>query len=102
MYKTMAIVSLSILLVFAIFIIHLEQPQPIPTGLNTILNIKPTEAKPLLKYLKSNEKIQFKILKDECIINNNINKKLPTIDNLLISNKNKTANCKEILSFSKK
>ncbi len=107
-FKNALIVVLSVLLVLAVGFIYVSQPRPVSTGLNAILNINPPEAKPLLKYLKSNEKVQFKILKDECIINNN-KAGLPPLsagvkynpDYFIKSSKNSKANCKEILKLSK-
>lgn len=102
MWKNTIIGALSVLLIGAIAIIYItSQPRPIPTGLNAILNINPPEARPLLKYLKSNEKLQFKILKDECIINNN--KSLPplSVKYIIKSSRNTIANCKEVLKLSK-
>ena len=102
-FKNVLIGSLIFLLVVSFAIIYLEYPQTKPpTGLNVILNINPLEAKPLLKYLKSNEKVQFKILKDKCFINNKA--VLPPLSNTKYINKaylNTIANCKEILKLSK-
>ena len=102
-FKNVLIGGLIFLLVVSFAIIYLEYPQTKPpTGLNAILNINPLEAKPLLKYLKSNEKVQFKILKDECFINNKAG--LPPLSDskyLIKASQNTIANCKEILKLSK-
>ncbi len=102
MFKNVIIAALSFLLLLTIAIIYVSQPRPIPTGLNAILNINPTKAKPLLKYLSSNEKIQFKILKDECIIDNKTS--LPPVKYKPYISKawyNTKINCKEVLKLSK-